>query len=865
MKKYLFLLFFTPVYFSIQAMAQFAEPKITPNDPSLPAWVKLMYAENPNVYTVDSAYQAYYKINIFKESSYTRQYMRWRTAVSRFVDEQGFIEYPSPSAHLQMEKELNGSRSNGKGNRSSLWDFAGPEIHYTAKYAAGDTSIPRSEQANTYCIDQSITNPDILYCGTECGGLYKSTDKGANWHLVSQNLLVYDVNAVAINPSNENEVVFGAAGLIYKTTDGGDTWQPCGSPAFQSANLHSWQIEYNPANPLIIYAATDKGFFRTTDGGNNWTQVLSNECMSLAIKPNDPSVIYALQYNPTTKIPQFYKSINQGQSFTVKPNGWFSVPAGDEGLIQSQGGRIAVTMANPNRIYVLLVGLSNSSANLQLGGYIGVYTSSNAGESWTLPQGLIGMPYDLETHPNLMDFDGHTSDYCQIYYNTALIVSQLNEDKLLIGGLNLWRSDDGAATYQPVGGYIGSIPYLHVDIQEMKVYKTSSTTEEVWIASDGGVNYSTDFVNTHDARCNGLQAGAFWGFDQGWNEDIMVGGRYHNGNAGYYQNYPAGTFLSLGGGEAPTGYVNYSDERKTYFSDIDGKILPQDLDGVVTSFGMYNDPNESYWENNSSRIVFDWRYWNVAYMGRDNTLFKSTDGGGSFSPLYSFTTNPNNKVLWIEQSFSNPDILYVQVVIGGVSKLGRSNDNGATWTMINLPSNKREMNFTLGYDNPDELWVSFTYGSDGQKIYHTQDAGANWTNMTTATLNSIRIKALAHQAGTDGMVYIAALNGLAYYRDNSHAGLVADDRQPAAWHRPIAARSILPGRKTQAGHMEHGRMGNEPEGHLPPHGQFFSKLRFILLPGRYTSFCKPFRLFGQCNMSVVFSGRDPCDFHGIQS
>ena len=769
MKKLFSSVLFCLLLFSLQTNAQFAEPKINPNDPTLPVWVKMMYAENPNVYAVDCAYQSFYKSNDFTETSYTRQYMRWRTSVNKFINEEGFIEFPSPSQHLQMEKDLTKIRDKkSSSNRSSLWEFAGPQIHYSAKYAPGDTSIPRSEQANTYCIDQSISNPNLLYCGTECGGLYKSTDKGAHWTLVSQNLLVYDVNAIAINPSNENEVVFGAAGLIYKTTNGGNTWQPVGDATFQAANLHSWQIEYNPSNTQIIYAGTDKGFYRTTDGGNNWTKVLNNECMSLAIKPNDPSIVYALQYNTVTKIPQFYKSTDQGQTFTVKTTGWFTVPVGDEGKIQSEGGRIAVTKANPNKVYVLLVGNSDAGATLQLGGYIGVYSSLNSGETWSLPQGLIGKPYNLTTHPNLMDFDGYSSTYNQIYYNTALIVSQLNENHLLIGGLNLWRSNDGAATYQPVGGYIGTIPNLHVDIQEMKGYKTSNNTEEVWIASDGGVNYSTDFVNTHDSRCNGLLAGAFWGFDQGWNEDIMVGGRYHNGNAAFYQNYPYGTFLSLGGGEAPTGYVNYSDERKTYFSDIDGRILPTELDGVVTTFGMYNDPNESYWENSSSRIVFDWRYWNIAYMGKDNSLYKSIDGGGSFMPLYTFTTNTNNKVLWIEQSFSNPDILYVQVVIGSVSKLGRSNDGGTTWSMVNLPlSNQRNIYFTLSYTNPDELWLAFTYSNNGQKVYHTTNAGSSWTNMSTATLNNIKIKALTHQAGTNGMIYIAALNGLGYYRDNS--------------------------------------------------------------------------------------------------
>ncbi len=560
----------------------------------------------------------------------------------------------------------------------------------------------------------------------------------------------------------------GASGFIYKSVDGGTNWQLTGTSAFQGSNVNPWQIEYNPDNTQIIYAACDKGFYRTVDGGANWTKILPNESMSVAIKPNDANTVYALQYNPSTKAPQFYKSVNGGQTFTIKPSGWFTVPAVDQGKIESHGGRIAVTKANPNRVYVLLVGNSDASAYLQLGGYIGVYSSANSGESWILPQQLIGQPYDLVTHPNLMDFDGHSSTYNQIYYNTALIVSQLNENQLLIGGLNLWRSNDGAVSYQAVGGYIGDIPFLHVDIQELKVYKTSTSTEEVWIASDGGVNYSTDFVNTHDSRCNGIYAGAFWGFDQGWNDDIMVGGRYHNGNAAYYQDYSQSSFIALGGGEAPTGYVNYSDERKTCFSDIGGRVLPTSQDSIVHTFSMYNAPNESYWENGSSRICFDWQYWNVAYLGKENQLMRSIDGAGSFMPLYTFSNNTANKVLWIEQSFSNPEIIYVQVVINNVSRLMRSPDGGIHWSVINLPvSGKRELVFTLSYSNPDELWIAFTYGSNGQKVYHTSDAGANWNNLTTSTLNDARIKTIAYQAGSNGTVYIAALNGLVYFTNNT--------------------------------------------------------------------------------------------------
>ena len=162
--------------------------------------------------------------------------------------------------------------------------------------------------------------------------------------------------------------------------------------------------------------------------------------MSVAVKPDNPAIIYTLQYDPVTKIPYFKKSFDYGVSFTTYNEGWFEVPAVDAGKIESLGGRIAVTEANPDKVYVLLVGESNATAVLQLRGTIGVYVSNDGGESWNFPHELLGMPYNVDTHPNLMDFDGHSSDYDQIYYNTTLAVSHLNENKILVGGLNFMFS-----------------------------------------------------------------------------------------------------------------------------------------------------------------------------------------------------------------------------------------------------------------------------------------------------------------------------------------------------------------------------------------------------------------------------------------
>ncbi|MBK6481636.1 MAG: T9SS type A sorting domain-containing protein [Chitinophagaceae bacterium] len=744
--------------------AQNTLPKINASDPSLPGWVKMMYDEKSNVFLVDSAYQAFYNGNKPHNDIYARWYTNWRRKVSPFLDEKGYVHYPgTEETNLQLAY-----RNSLQSTLRSNWQHAGPEIHYSAKSSETSPFEPISEHANIYGVDRSLSNPNVLIAGSESGGIYKSVDAGENWNLVTPDLLIFTSRAVRIHPTNENEMLFAGGGKLYKTSDGGATWATIGDPAFQNLNFWADDLLYNPGNPDIIYIGTDKGMFRTTDGGLNWTEILLNYCISINVKPGDPSVIYALQYDPATKISYFYKSIDFGATFTKYSDGWFEVPVADAGKIESYGGRIAVTEANPEKVYVLLVGSSQTSAQLQLGGFIGTYVSNNAGESWSNPHGLIGAPYDFDTHPCLMDFDGHSADYNQIYYNTFIIASHLDENRILIGGLNMWRSDDGAASYQGVGGYIGGLPLMHVDIQTMRNYKTSETTEEVWWSSDGGINHSTDFLETHQSKCKGILATELWGYDQGWNEDIMVGGRYHNGNMGFLEGYPEREFLALGGGEAPTGYANYSHERKVYFSDIGSVTLPETIDGITDYSGSSGQPNESYYQGESSRIVFDWNNYHTAYMGKENKLYKSNDGGSSFYSIYSFGTNSNQRVLWIEQSRVNTQILYVQQLQSSKSVLWKTVDGGINWSQVTLPlANQKYLNFTLSGTDENGLWLSFTNGGNGSKIYYSDNGGTGWTNLTTAALNNFNIWSLAHQFGTNGGVYLAMKQGIVFYRNNN--------------------------------------------------------------------------------------------------
>lgn len=743
--------------------AQFEYPKINTGDPALPGWVKMMYDEKVSVFAVDSAYLTYYGDHEPKNDIYARWYTNWRRQVSSYLDENGFADYPSDE---EISNQLR-RRSEMLSDVRSTWTHAGPDIHFSTKTNENSLFEPISEQANVYGIDRSQSNPNILIAGSESGGIYKSTDAGESWTLVTPNLLIFTSRAVRIHPTNEDEMLFAGGGKLYKTTDGGQTWNSIGDPVFQALNFTADDLIYNPGNPDIIFIGTNKGLFRTTDGGQHWTEILAEYCMSINIKPDDPSVIYALQYDPVTKISYFYKSIDYGASFTKYSNGWFEVPAADAGKIESYGGRIAVTEANPEKVYVLLVGNSQSNAQLQLGGFIGTYVSNNAGELWTNPHVLIGEPYDFDTHPCLMDFDGHSADYNQIYYNTFIIASHLDENRILIGGLNMWRSDDGAVSYQGVGGYIGGLPLMHVDIQTIRNYKTSDTTEEVWWSSDGGVNHSTDFLETHTSKCKGILATELWGFDQGWNEDMMVGGRYHNGNMGFGEGFPDGEFLALGGGEAATGYANFSHERKAYFSDIGSVILPDEIDGFAQYTGAAGQPNESYYQGESSRIIFDWNNYHIAYMGKDNKLYKSTDGGSGFFVDHAFGSNSNQRILQIEQSRVNTLVMYAQQLQSSKSIIWKTTDGGINWTQLTLPlANQKYLNFTLSGTDENEMWLAFTNGPNGSKIYHTTDGGVSWINLSTPALDNLNIWALAHQFGTDGGVYLAMKQGVIFYRNN---------------------------------------------------------------------------------------------------
>ncbi|MBX6342987.1 MAG: glycosyl hydrolase, partial [Thermomicrobiaceae bacterium] len=158
------------------------------------------------------------------------------------------------------------------------------------------------------------TDPMTFYFGACAGGVWKSTDGGTTWENVSDGYFrTAAVGAIAVSESDPNVIYVGTGETtirgnvshgdgVYKSTDGGKTWTNVGL----ADTRHIGDIAIHPDNPDIVYVAAlghafgpnpERGVYRTTDGGKTWEKVLFRSekagAVDLSMDPNNPRVIYA--------------------------------------------------------------------------------------------------------------------------------------------------------------------------------------------------------------------------------------------------------------------------------------------------------------------------------------------------------------------------------------------------------------------------------------------------------------------------------------------------------------------------------------------------------------------------------------------
>ena len=157
------------------------------------------------------------------------------------------------------------------------------------------------------------TRPSVFFMGVNNGGVWKTDDYGRTWTPIFDEAPTGSVGDIAVSPSHPNVLYVGSGeGLhrpdlgvgdgVFKSTDGGQTWQHVGLPDIQQVG----RLVVHPTDPDIVFVAgmghpygpnEERGVFRTTDGGRSWEKVLyvnpNTGASQVEIDPSDPRTVYA--------------------------------------------------------------------------------------------------------------------------------------------------------------------------------------------------------------------------------------------------------------------------------------------------------------------------------------------------------------------------------------------------------------------------------------------------------------------------------------------------------------------------------------------------------------------------------------------
>ncbi|MBK7799195.1 MAG: PKD domain-containing protein [Saprospiraceae bacterium] len=729
MKKLFFTLAIIIIYSSAygQVEGNLNAPTVSAK---MPEWAKLMYETPINFIALDDAYKQYYLTHPFEKNHFTRYYKRLIMTNRMFMSADGKAE---SRQNFNRENSRNSQQKQTYRSPTDLWK---PYQMQTFWLEKNQESCPW--QTNVYAIDLCKAHPEFLMVATETGGLFRSLNKGISWQQIG---LDYQLGseAIAIHPLSMDTIYIGNSGVIRRSTDGGLKW----TTVLTVADLWVYDLEIPVSRPHVILAATSKGLYRSENSGKDWTRIFQEASCEIKSHPTKNNIIYALRYNGTKSSYDPYKSTNYGANFTLKNSGWHNLKDG--------GVRMATTAADPKRVYAIVL-------TSDKGPYL--MRSNDEGESWL---NTAKGSYDGYDSPNF------PMDNWQGFYDLSLVASQTKADEIITGTGSTFKSTDGGTTFKVIGGYGGAFA-LHPDLQA-----SVSHGNDCWIATDGGLTHSSDFftmVQNAKALNLGLNGSDFWGFDAGWHEKVFVGGRYHNGNTFYHENYE-GKFIRMGGAESPTGYLNPIKNKDCYFSDIGAYTMPAALDTNWKWFGLPCEkyPNESYYPMEHSDMVWSPLCYQTVYLGQKNTLWKSVNNAVSFSPVFSVPRS-DSWVEAIEISRSNPEVMYFTERSNSASdgKIWKSINGGLSFSELPPPAGtsggERRVKAICLSDQDDQLiFQALRTGGNNNKVFVSKDGGMTWINLTTSKISNQRISDICFQNGTDGGVYIACDGGRTFYRN----------------------------------------------------------------------------------------------------
>ncbi|UTW60951.1 T9SS type A sorting domain-containing protein [bacterium SCSIO 12741] len=736
---------------------------------------------------------------IGKSGSQASDFTQYQEQWAAWKDKAG--ENTKGSKWLERWLHFNESRTTGQGALAPNSYFLDAAIqnariqnHSSASRASDSTWIPEGPDtlvfsynnasshgvARVNCIAFHPTDTFTYFVGVAQGGIWKTTNSGKSYTPMNNGLPVIRINDIAIDPNNP-EIMYASIGDyaymsvalqtdgrkrnthyglgVYKSTDGGKSWNPTGL-SYQLTDLDQSLVRrvlINPANSQELVAVGVAGTWKSYDGGANWTAINNEMMWDLESNPDRPQTLIASSgyvLNLGIGRAAIWLSHDFGDTWTQA-----SAPIPPTDSIQRM--EVLFARADTTRVYALACGVDR--------GLYGFYESRDGGRTWNRKMMAA-------SGPNLLHWGEGTSSGGQGTYDLALITDANDPDKVFTGGINVWGSDDGGATWDGASywlRYYGFTP--HADQHQ---FKYNPLDEKYYLCNDGGI-FRTDtlmigswratdtvpgyqFPTQWEDVSSGMQITSFYrlGLSKN-NPGYIVTGAQDNGT--FYRD-SAGTWINISGGDGMECIIDPDDPEIVYTSSQYGNFYRTRNGGRTSNYWGNGISENGAWttpfvQHPDDPDIFYSGFVNLYKVENNFGSRINTPGSGEYiNALHISGKHPEHLALTRRinyQNFNN-------------SELWVTEDEGNNWQnrTAGLPDSLYLTYLFMDDRDPDKMWVSVGGFAPGVKVFETSDGGKNWTNISQ-NLPNIPVNCVIEDVESrDNALYVATDVGIYYTNDS---------------------------------------------------------------------------------------------------
>jgi xyloglucan-specific exo-beta-1,4-glucanase len=628
----------------------------------------------------------------------------------------------------------------------------------------------------------SSASDNTIFAGGVDGGLWKSTNAGANWSPINDQAENLAVTCITQSPFTSNNIYYATgepAGFVYghspaaipgdgvfKSTDGGSTFThvtPSNFPSYVWAIAHGM----NPSFPNTVYVGTDgSGLWSTTDGGTTWNNINVNGSTTSGtvcdILPFASGAVIVAKNNGDGKDGLYYSSTGASGTFTKITSAVF--PTGDFGA-----PKLANCKTAPNVVYV------EFPPDAWGGTFVAMCVSTDGGTTWSALGSIPDVGYTYES------------------YNRLLGVNPNNSSQLICGGSGWFASTNGGTSW------FGS-NYAH----DQHGYSYCNSSHNFYITDDGGVKQgSWDTLNTYRGQ-HGINFTPWW-LDNGYVTTQFWGGNYASANRaclgitqddGLWRFSPDLDSLIGGLTEGCSAHISQQDSNLAYFGHTWGNPYIQSTTKLFQRSGastIYNNPWNAGGEGTNPYNFFQSNYADglQLYYRTSKGVWRTIDSGHTWTRLnatgddiqgiqYIGCTNATNPSVYFTTNGVAPADSFYRVTNAKTFTPGIPTNLSASIPSAVAHASFGEISQTNSGNTSTTLFMCTTNYSSIPHIYKVTNANGSsptWTNITgdlPSTLGVNEVQADPNSAST----LIAATDYGLYYSTNAGTNWIKETRFP---------------------------------------------------------------------------------------